>query len=99
MSVNIDQTIEIRDSGGKLCGTHHSEDPKSFFRGLYTPRGLDVIAPPPAEHPHHKGLPFGLCCSDVNFWEESLSAEPDNNQIPIGKGSAGGLRLDVAKRH
>ena len=84
MSVNIDQIIEIRDSSGKLCGTYHYDDPKSFFRGLYTPRGLDVIAPPPPEHPHHKGLQFGLCCRDVNFWEESLSAEPEKNQIPIG---------------
>jgi hypothetical protein len=85
MSDNVDQTIEIRDSAGKLCGTYHYADPfKSFFRGLYTPSGLNVVACPPPEHPHHKGLQFGLTCKDVNFWEESLTSEPPDCQLPIG---------------
>lgn len=85
MSANVDQTIDIRDSAGRLCGTYHYEDPfKSFFRGLYTPSGVNVVAFPPPEHPHHKGLQFGLTCKDVNFWEESLSAEPPDCQLPIG---------------
>lgn len=80
-----DQTIEIRDSKGRLCGTYHyTDDFKSFFRGLYTPNGLNVVACPPPEHPHHKGLQFGLTCKDVNFWEESLTAEPPDCQLPIG---------------
>ena len=48
MDVSIDQTVEIRDTGGKLCGSYHYQDPfKSFFRGLYTPNGKDVVASPP----------------------------------------------------
>lgn len=40
MYVSIEKTVEIRDAGGKLCGSYHYEDPfKSFFRGLYTPSG------------------------------------------------------------
>jgi hypothetical protein len=86
MSTNIVPTIEIRDSSGRLCGTYHYEDPfKSFFRGLYTPSGLNVVACPPPDHPHHKGLQFGLTCSNVNFWEESLSAEPSECQLAIGR--------------
>lgn len=86
MSASIVQTIEIRDNAGRLCGTYHYEDPfKSFFRGLYTPGGKDVVASPPPDHPHHKGLQFGLCASDVNFWEEDLKSEPKDRQIPIGK--------------
>jgi hypothetical protein len=86
MYVNIEKTIEIRDSLGRLCGTYHYEDPfKSFFRGLYTPGGKDVVAYPPPDHPHHKGLQFGLCCSDVNFWEEDEAAEPPYRKLPIGR--------------
>ncbi len=56
MSAEVDQTIEMRDGTGKLCGTYHYHDPfKSFFRGLYTPNGVNVVACPPPEHPHHKG--------------------------------------------
>lgn len=85
MHVSIEDTVQIRDSAGRLCGVYHYQDPfKSFFRGLFTPSGKDVVAPPPPDHPHHKGLQFGLCASDVNFWEESLSAEPPDHQIPIG---------------
>lgn len=90
MPVSIEDTVEIRDSSGKLCGIYHYGDPfKSFFRGLYTPSGKDVVAPPPPDHPHHKGLQFGLCASDVNFWEESLTAEPPEHQIPIGRQRSG----------
>src|SRR5215204_4244687 len=85
MSAEVVQTMEIRDGTGKLCGTYHPQDPfKSFFRGLYTPSGINVVACPPPEHPHHKGLQFGLTCKDVNFWEESLAAEPNDCQLPIG---------------
>jgi hypothetical protein len=81
-----EQSVEIRDTGGKLCGSYHYEDPfKSFFRGLYTPSGKDVVACPPPEHLHHKGLQFGLCASDVNFWEEDEANEPDDRKLPIGK--------------
>lgn len=32
MYVSIEKTVEIRDAGGKLCGSYHYEDPfKSFF--------------------------------------------------------------------
>ena len=85
MSDNVGNTIEIRDSRGRLCGTYHYQDPfKSFFRGLYTPNGLNVVATPPPDHPHHKGLQFGLTCKDVNFWEESLASEPADCRLPIG---------------
>ena len=85
-----EKTIDIRDRAGRLCGTYHYDDPfkpffKSFFNGLYTPSGKDVVALPPPEHPHHKGLQFGLCASDVNFWEEDLAAEAPYRQLAIGK--------------
>jgi hypothetical protein len=82
---NRDGTITFLDEG-TLCGIYHYADPfKSYFRGLYTPDGRDVVDPPPSDHPHHKGLQFGLCLSDANFWEEALSQEPQNRQIPIGR--------------
>jgi hypothetical protein len=57
MKMNIGQVVEFRDTDGTLCGTYHYDDPyKSFFRGLFTPNGLDVVALPPLDHPHHKGL-------------------------------------------
>ena len=65
------QSVTISNADGKLCGTYHYVDMfKSFFRGLYTPSGKDVVACPPPEHLHHKGLQFGLCTSEANFWEE-----------------------------
>lgn len=88
------QSVEFRDTGGKLCGTYHYEDRfKSFFRGLYTPGGKDVVACPPPEHPHHKGLQFGLCTSDVNFWEEDEANEPADHKLSIGKQQTTKLEL------
>jgi hypothetical protein len=88
MQVSIGETVEFSDDG-QPCGSYHYQDPfKSFFRGLFTPAGKDVVAPPPRDHPHHKGLQFGLCCSDVNFWEEDTKSEPQNpppNPLPIGQ--------------
>src|ERR1043165_9909543 len=85
MSDDVDKVIEIRDSTGRLCGTYYYQDPfKSFFRGLYTPSGLNVVACPPPDHPHHKGLQFGLTCKNVTFWEESPAAEPPECPLPIG---------------
>jgi hypothetical protein len=94
MHVSIEKTVEFRDAGGKLCGSYHYDDPfKSFFRGLSTPKGYDVVAPPPADHPHHKGLQFGLCLADVNFWEEDLASEPQDRKLPIGRQQTGKLDL------
>ena len=88
MSINVkktDQTVEFSNAGGKPCATYHYTDMyKSFFRGLYTPSGKDVVAPPPKDHPHHKGLQFGLCTSQANFWEEDKKSEPPDNQLTIG---------------
>jgi hypothetical protein len=67
--------LDVRDASGRLCGRYHYEDPFiSFFRGLYTPKGFDIVSPPPPDHPHHKGLQFGLCAQDVDFWEESTQS-------------------------
>ena len=72
MNASTDGILDIRDAGGRLCGRYHYDDPcKSFLRGLYTPKGCDIVAPPSLDHPHHKGLQYGLCATDVNFWEES----------------------------
>ena len=80
------QSVTISNADGKLCATYHYVDMfKSFFRGLYTPSGKDVIACPPPEHLHHKGLQFGLCTSEANFWEEDEGNEPSYNQLTIGK--------------
>ena len=74
-----DGVVEFRDDG-RLCATYHFNDDlyKSFFRGLFTPKGRDVVAVPPPEHPHHKGLQYALCTKDVNFWEE----KPDPPRLP-----------------
>ena len=86
MYVSIDKTVEIRDADGQLSGSYHYDDPyKSYFRGLFTPNGKNVVACPPPDHPHHKGLQFGLCASDVNFWEEDEANEPPDRKLPIGK--------------
>lgn len=80
------QSVTFSNADGKLCATYHYVDMfKSFFRGLYTPGGKDVIACPPPEHLHHKGLQFGLCTSAANFWEEDEANEPANNQLTIGR--------------
>jgi hypothetical protein len=77
-----------------LCGTYHYTDPyKSFFRGLYTPTGKDVVASPPPDHPHHKGLQFGLTTSRANFWEEPGAAVP-NNKLPFGQQQTTALKLE-----
>jgi hypothetical protein len=92
MYVSIGKTVEFHDTDGKLCGSYHYDDPfKSFFRGLYTAKGGDVVEPPPADHPHHKGLQFGLCLSDVNFWEEDVAHEPPGHCLPIGRQQTGKL--------
>jgi hypothetical protein len=84
MYVWINETVAFGDEG-KPCATYHYDDPfKSYFRGLRTPEGRDVVAAPPDDHPHHKGLQFGLCTSAANFWEESENSEPPNLRLPIG---------------
>ena len=94
MHVSIGKTVEFSETDGKLRASYHYDDPfKSFFRGLCTPKGCDVVAPPPANHPHHKGLQFGLCLSDANFWEEDLANEPQDRKLPIGKQQTGKLQL------
>jgi hypothetical protein len=86
MYVWISETVEFGEPGNEPCATYHYDDPfKSYFRGLRTPRGHDVVAAPPADHPHHKGLQFGLCTSVANFWEESEDSEPQDRRLPIGK--------------
>lgn len=85
---DTDKILDVRDRSGKLCGSYHYTDPyKSFFRGLYTPEGLDVVSPPKdhPDHPHHKGLQYGLCATDVNFWEEDTAHEPDKRKLRIGR--------------
>jgi len=77
--------VEFRHPNGQLCGVYHYTDPyKSFFRGLFTPSGKDVVAPPPPDHPHHKGLQFGLTTNKANFWEEPGAAVP-NHDLPFGQ--------------
>ena len=94
VSIKSDQIVEIRDAAGNLCGIYHYEDPfKSFFRGLYTPGGKDVVALPPPEYPHHKGLQFGLCTSLANFWEEDEANVPPGNILPFGKQQTTNLKL------
>src|SRR5882757_3694565 len=94
MHVSIGKTVEFSETDGKLRASYHYDDPfKSFFRGLCTPKGCDVVAPPPANPPHHKGLQFGLCLSDANFWEEDLANEPQGRKLPIGKQQTGKLQL------
>jgi hypothetical protein len=85
MDISIGETVEFHDDG-KSCGSYHYQDPfKSFFHILNTPGGKNVVAPVPNDHPHHKGLQFGLCASDVNFWEEREQDEPSYRKLPIGR--------------
>jgi len=73
----INDIVEFTNDDGHLCATYHYNDgPKSFFRGLFTPRGRDVVAFPPPDHPHHRGLQYALCTKDVNFWEEKPGPPP-----------------------
>jgi hypothetical protein len=82
LNAGTDGILDIRDPGGRLCGRYHYDDPyKSFFRGLYTPKGVDVVSPQPQDHPHHKGLQYGLSAKDVNFWEEDAKTEPGHRRI------------------
>jgi Methane oxygenase PmoA len=82
MNPGNDGILDVHDPGGGLCGRYHYDDPyKSFFRGLFTPKGCDVVSPPPEDHPHHKGLQYGLCAEDVNFWEEDAKSEPAHRRI------------------
>lgn len=86
------EVVEFKDADGKPCGTYHYDDPYiSFFRGLFTPSGRDVVAVPPPDHPHHKGLQYGLCLKDVNFWEE----KPDPPQLPdvVGRQETKNIKL------
>lgn len=84
--------VEFKDTDGRPCGTYHYDDPYiPFFRGLFTPGGRDVVAFPPPDHPHHKGLQYGLCLKDVNFWEE----KPDPPQLPavVGRQQTKNIKL------
>jgi hypothetical protein len=92
MKADTDESMDVRDPSGKVCGRYHfdglpnSPTPfyKSYFNGLYTPKGCNIVAPQPCDHPHHKGLQYGLCASDVNFWEEDKNHEPQTCQLRIG---------------
>jgi hypothetical protein len=92
MSGDTDQSMDVLDPSGKVCGRYHfdglpkSPKPfyKSYFNGLYTPKGCNIAAPQPPDHPHHKGLQYGLCAKDVNFWEEDKAREPKDRQLRIG---------------
>jgi hypothetical protein len=65
MPINIqktDQTVEFRNTDGRPCATYHYTDRfKSFFRGLYTPSGKDVVAPHTASIRTIKD--FSLACA------------------------------------
>lgn len=92
MDACIERVVELRDMDGRPCGTYHYDDPyKSFFRGLFTPRGHNVVAVPPPDHPHHKGLQYGLCTKDVNFWEEK--AAPPGLPAVVGRQQTNSLEL------
>lgn len=96
MSISISktaETVEFRNGSGQVCGIYHYKDPyKSFFRGLFTPGGKDVVAPPAPDHPHHKGLQFGLTTNKANFWEEPGAAVP-NHDLPFGQQQTTKLEL------
>lgn len=93
MDVSVGESVVFRDAG-QVFGTYHHRDAfKSYFRGLCTPQGRDVVGVPPRGHPHHKGLQFGLCASDVNFWEEHTEDEPEYRRLPIGRQQT--TRLDL----
>jgi hypothetical protein len=86
------ETVEFR-SGNTACGIYHYTDPyKSFFRGLFTPSGHDVVGYA-SDHPHHKGLQFGLTTDKANFWEEDEASEPNTRKLPIGKQETTKLEL------
>jgi hypothetical protein len=92
MNADPDESMDVRDPSGKMCGRYHfdslpnSPKPfyKSYFNGLCTPKGCNIVAPQPPDHPHHKGLQYGLCATDVNFWEEDKDHEPKDHPLRIG---------------
>lgn len=92
MQLHMDTSARFLDADGRLCGIYHFDDPfKSFFGMLCTPGGKNVVSPPPRDHPHHKGLQFGLCTADANFWEEDEAHEPGGFKLPIGRQHTTGL--------
>lgn len=93
MDVTVGETVVFRDAGRVFGTYHHLDEFKSYFRGLCTPGGKDVVGVPLRGHPHHKGLQFGLCASDVNFWEEHEADEPKDRRLPIGRQQT--TRLDI----
>lgn len=76
MTIDGDGCVRFTDARGTEVGRYRYDDPyKPHFASLRTPAGVEVVQPPPADHPHHRGLQYGLCLADVNFWEESRDAE------------------------
>lgn len=54
---------------------------KPFLHPLQTPLGHPVSMSMPGDHRHHKGLMYGLRCADLNFWEESPTADDCGVQL------------------
>lgn len=58
-------------SGDRLAGVYCADDShKPHLGKLRSPAGFDLIVCQPHDHPHHKGVQFGLRTTDLNFWEE-----------------------------
>lgn len=71
MDISISQGRVIFREGAAVAGEYVIDDRfKPHFRLLNTPAGHNTVVVSPGDHRHHKGLMYGLRCSDINFWEE-----------------------------
>lgn len=80
-------------SADHLVGVYRADDPfKPHLSRLRTPAGHDLVVSRPHDHPHHKGVQFGLRTADLNFWEEQpLPANP----LPTGVQHPRALDIDA----
>lgn len=78
-------------SGGRLAGIYRADDGcKPHLARLLTPNGHALVVCRPHDHPHHKGVQFGLRTKELNFWEEQATAA---NPLPVGVQAPKALRV------
>jgi hypothetical protein len=81
--------------GDAEVGDYILDDPvKPYLHPLRTLRGRTVSLAKPFDHPHHKGLMYGLSADDVNWWEEHevIGMRVGVQRVLSTEASAGGIR-------
>ncbi|WP_421725759.1 DUF6807 family protein [Bauldia sp.] len=66
-----DETADFLTDDGAHAGTYTFADPvKPSLHPLITLAGHVITLSLPHDHPHHRGVWYGLSAADINFWEE-----------------------------